>query len=127
MNARSFLVVLLVSFLVTMIGVIFFFEPIASGDETRLALSSAAGLIYITFCAVIYGWSFKETGNSYKAAAIVVTPQVALIVDLMLRGDRGPLTALAGTVLLTVTWVVTAFIHSKLFASKAGESTSAGS
>jgi protein-S-isoprenylcysteine O-methyltransferase Ste14 len=113
----SLLVVFFVSLVLTMLGVFLFFKPIADSETNLLALPPAVGLIYILLCSVIYLWAFKEMGNSYKAALVVVLPQAALIVDLMLRGDRGPITTIAGCALLFATWVVTAFAHDRFINS----------
>ncbi|MEM9304416.1 MAG: hypothetical protein AAGE01_20060 [Pseudomonadota bacterium] len=111
MNSRSIGLVFLVAFGLTMLGVAFFFKPIADTDTARLTLPPVVGLSYVVLCTVIYVWGFRETGHAYKAAAIVVAPQAALVIDLALRGDRGPVTAAAGIALLLVTWLGAAFVH----------------
>ena len=118
MSIKEFLVVLAASLILTTVGVIFFFEPISKGDDTILELPPAVGLVYIVLCALIYYWGYRETRNCFKAATIVVIPQAVLILDLMLRGDRGPITTAAGITLLIVTWYSTAFIHQRIFVTR---------
>lgn len=112
-NYSSAVLVFFVSAIITITGVMAFFKPVAESDNTVLVLPPFVGLIYIMICSAIYIWAYKEIGNSYKAALVLVLPQAALIVDLMLRGDRGPAAALAGVALLLITWFTTAFIHKR--------------
>ena len=115
MNAKliQFIIVFIVSFVITILGVVGFFKPIASSEELRLSLPPIVALVYVFLCAAIYIWAYSEIKSSYKAGLIVALPQIALIIDLVLRGDRGPVTALAGSILLVVTWMITAFVHEK--------------
>ena len=110
---KSFFIVFFVSFLITIIGVVVFFKPIASSEELRLSLPPIIALVYVLFCVLIYIWAFKEIKSSYKAGLVVAMPQIVLIIDLVLRGDRGPMTGLSGSFLLIVTWAITAFVHDK--------------
>ena len=111
------LIVSIVSFFVTMSGVIFFFKPIATSDTSVLSLPPIVGLIYIFMCVGIYFWAHKETASYYKSALVVILPQAAFIIDLMLRGDRGLMTTAAGLLLLFITWFITAFFH-KLYSER---------
>ena len=100
---------------VTLLGVLFFFKKVAESDTSLVTAPPLLGLvIYSGFCTAIYQWAFHEMRNVYKAAIVVALPQFALIVDLTLRGERGVYTAIAGGVLLLVTWASVAFIYSKL-------------
>ena len=103
--------VTLSSLVITLLGVIFFFKPVEASDTSILSLPPYFGLAYIFLCVAIYLWAHKQLGNCYKAALVVTLPQVALIIDLMIRGDRGMTTTVAGSLLLFVTWFVTAFAH----------------
>ena len=112
-NLSAFALVLSVSSLITLAGVFLFFQPIAESDDTVLILPPAAGLIYLFLCACIYLWAFNQIRSSYKAAMVLALPQIALIIDLLLRGDRGLLTTVAGSGLLLATWLITAAVHSR--------------
>jgi len=98
-----------------LVGVLFFFKPIADGDTNRLEISPAAGLVvYVVLCVALFDWTARRLGNAFKAAFVVAGSQLILIIDLMLRGDRGLITAAAGAVLLAATWVPIAYVYSAL-------------
>lgn len=108
---NSFTLIFITSFILTMLGVFLFFKPIALEDTVRLSLPSYLGTLYILMCALIYQWAYGQLSSSFKAAWVVTLPQVALIIDLVIRGERGPVTAAAGIALLIAVWFSVAFIH----------------
>ena len=92
-----------------------FFKPIADGDTGRLEVNPAAGLfIYVVLCVALFDWTARQIGSAYKAAFVVAASQFILIIDLMFRGDRGLITAVAGTVLLGVSWACVSYVYSLL-------------
>lgn len=110
------------AFVSTLVGVLFFFDPVTAGDATIVAIHPAVGLlVYVTLCVALFVWATNQVSNAYKGAFLIAAPQFVLILDLTLRGSRGVTTALAGTVLLFLTWLVVAFTYS--FLAKRFENT----
>ena len=102
---------------VMLCGVMVFFKPISEINSTIFAVAHPIGLvIYMGLSSAIFQWAFVELRSSAKAAIVVVAPQIVLIIDLSVRGERSWLTTLAGAVLLCVTWGVASFVHKKLHA-----------
>ncbi|MEM7281103.1 MAG: hypothetical protein AAF438_05705 [Pseudomonadota bacterium] len=98
-----------------LLGVLLFFNPISEGDTTLITVHPAIGLIvYVGLCIGLFQWAVTHMGNAYKAAFLLGASQMALVVDLTLRGQRGVLTGLAGCALLVATWLAVAYVYSKL-------------
>lgn len=99
-----------------MLGVMFFFRPIAEADSGSGPVPAPVigFLIYIGLCVALFDWSSRQMRSAWKGGFVVAAGQYLVVIDLMLRGERGLLTALASGALLTVTWAVTAFAYDKL-------------
>ena len=109
---------LLTSFLtmgvVTIVGVILFFRPIAEADGASPAWPAPVALaVYVGLSILLLDWAAQRLRNSFSAAFIIAMSQSILILDLLARGERGLMTAAAGIALLVVTWVGVAFVHSR--------------
>ena len=103
-----------VALLATLVGVLFFFDPVTDGDTSFISVHPALGLlVYVGLSVGLFMWSTSETRSAYKGAFIVAAPQAILIVDLTLRGSRGVLTAVAGIMLLTFTWLLVAYTYAR--------------
>jgi hypothetical protein len=101
--------------LVTVLGVLFFFLPISSGDTVAAEWPPLiAVLVYVLLSIALFDWAAIRIGSSFSAAIVIAGAQFIFIVDLLARGERGVMTALAGTGLLAITWVCVAFVHSRL-------------
>ncbi|MEN7343831.1 MAG: hypothetical protein AAAFM81_12850 [Pseudomonadota bacterium] len=115
MNSRIIQVstIFVVAVLVTLLGVFFFFKPVEVSDTSFVSVNPAvAVIVYIGLSVWMFVWAAAQTRSAYKAAFIVIAPQAILIVDLAFRGNRGFFTALAGIVLLAVTWLIVAYTYS---------------
>ncbi|MEM8984693.1 MAG: hypothetical protein AAGC71_16905 [Pseudomonadota bacterium] len=114
-KAKQLIASFLTMAILTIGGVILFFRPISEADNSvgewpaPLAMAVYAGL-----SIWLMDWAAQRTNNSYSAAFVVAGSQSILILDLAARGERGFLTAFAGIVLVAVTWVAVAFVHSRL-------------
>ncbi len=101
--------------LVTVTGVIFIFRPLAEADTASAAWPApVAILVYLVLSVLLLDWAARRTRSTYSAAFIIGSAQFIVIVDLLSRGERGVLTAAAGTALLIVSWGCVAFVHSRL-------------
>ena len=100
---------------VTIAGVLFFFRPIVESDAPSAAWPAPFALaVYAGLSIALMDWAAKRLGSAFSAAFVVAASQAILIVDLLARGERGYLTALAGIALVAVTWIGVAFVYSKL-------------
>lgn len=112
---KAILVSIVTMGLVTVAGVIFLFRPIAQGDTVSAAWPAPIAItVYLVLSVMLLDWTAQRTRNSFSAAFIIAAAQFILIVDLLARGERGLLTAVAGTALLVATWLSVAFVHSRL-------------
>lgn len=112
---KAILVSIVTMGLVTVVGVIFFFRPIAQGDTVSAAWPAPIAItVYLVLSVTLLDWTAQRTHNSFSAAFIIAAAQFILIVDLLSRGERGLLTAVAGTALLVATWLSVAFVHARL-------------
>jgi len=94
---KPILAALVTAFVANLVGVLLFFKPIADGDTVRFEINPAAGLFtYVVLCVALFDWTARQIESAYKAAFIVAGSQFILVIDLMLRGDRGLATAAAG-------------------------------
>ena len=101
--------------LVTIVGVLFFFRPLAEADEVSTAWAPPIAIsVYLVLSVLLLDWSARQTRSSFTAAFVIASAQFIFIVDLLARGERGVLTAVAGTALLAMTWTCVAFVHARL-------------
>jgi hypothetical protein len=104
--------------LVTVLGVLFFFLPISSDDTVAAQWPPLVAVsVYVLLSIALFDWAAKRIGSSFSAAFLIAGAQFIFIVDLLARGERGVMTAIAGTGLLAVTWICVAFVHSRLTAA----------
>jgi predicted Kef-type K+ transport protein len=104
----------LVGAIVTFVGVVLFFEPIASADPPSAPpLPAALGfLVYIILSVLLLDWVSREIGRPVKAALIISASQIILVsVDFVLRGERGIATGAASAVLILVTWTTMGSVY----------------
>lgn len=100
---------------VTVLGVIFLFRPIAQGDTVSAEWPAPIAIsIYLVLSVILLDWTARRIRSSFSAAFVIASAQFIFIVDLLARGERGLLTAVAGTALLAMTWLSVAFVHSRL-------------
>ena len=112
---KPFLGALVVALVANLAGVMLFFKPIADGESLRFTVNPAVGLlVYVVLCLGLFDWAAQRMGSAYRAAFVVAASQGILVLDLLMRGDRGPATAAAGVGLLAVTWFCVAFAYSFL-------------
>lgn len=101
--------------LVTFVGVAFFFRPIAAADMPSAPWPAPiAVLVYLVLSIGLFDWTARRLGNASTAAVVIGGAQFILIVDLLARGERGLITALAGTGLLIATWFSVALVYALL-------------
>lgn len=104
------------SAVVNIVGVVFFFEPIARRDPPGVALVHPAVnlLVYVGLTVALFDWTARQMRSAYKAAFVVAAAQMLLVnVDYVLSGKRGVVTAGASTVLMLVTWLSVAAVYSR--------------
>ncbi len=115
-NWKSILAAFVTSCVVTILGVKFFFGPIAEADTPSGPLLSpfVGFFIYVSLSIALFDWVARQLHNAYKAALIIAASQFILVnVDFVFRGERGLVTAAASTALLAVTWFFIAFAYSR--------------
>ena len=101
--------------IVTILGVVSFFRPLAEAGTVSPAWSPPIAIsIYLVLSVLLLDWAARRTRSSYSAAFVIASAQFIFIVDLLSRGERGVLIAAAGTALLAITWASVAFVHSRL-------------
>jgi hypothetical protein len=96
-----------VAAIVTLVGVLYFFEPIATADAVSAPpVPPALGfLVYILLSVLLLDWVNRQVGAPVKAALIIAASQIILVsVDFVLRGERGIATGAASAALILVTW-----------------------
>lgn len=98
---------------VTLVGVVAFFRPIAESDVVQgpPVPAPVAFAVYVGLCVALYEWLTRTMQRPVHAAFAMAAIQFALVVDLTLRGERGVRTALASAVLLGVTWAAAALVR----------------
>ena len=100
-----------------LLGVIFFYGPIAAGDSpTGPLVPDAVGFFISIVCYIaFFVWVAEELGHGLKAAWIIAGAQFLLVnVDNVLAGKRGLSTAAASTVLLLVSWTAVGLVYQRL-------------
>ncbi len=114
-NWKSIIAAFATSCVVTLVGVQYFFRPIAVSDAPAGPMfSPAVGFfIYVAISIVLFDWVARQLCSAYKAAFIIAASQFILVnVDFVIRGERGLATAAASTILLAATWISVAFAYS---------------
>jgi len=101
--------------LVTMLGVLFIFRPVAEVDTISPPWPpSIAITVYLVLSVFLLEWAGRRMRSSYSAAFVIAAAQSIFIVDLLSRGERGLMTAAAGIAILSISWASVAFVHSRL-------------
>lgn len=105
----------LVAVAVNFFGVVFFFRPIAEADSVGGALPPPAigFLVYVLLSVLVLDWAIQRFGQPVKVALVIALSQIILVIDLVLRGERGLATGAAGSVLILVTWITMGFAYSR--------------
>lgn len=109
---------------VNFVGVVYFFEPITTGDSAGgPILPSALGfLIYVLLSVVLLDWASQRSGHPLRSGLVIAFSQIILVVDLTLRGERGLATGAAGAVLILITWTVMGVVYGKILPKAVGSS-----
>lgn len=101
--------------LVTMLGVLFVFRPVAAADTISSPWPPLVAIaVYLVLSVSLLEWSARRMRSSYSAAFAIAAAQSIFIVDLLSRGERGLMTAGAGIAVLSISWASVAFVHSRL-------------
>ena len=109
---KQLLGALIAAVVVNLVGVPFFFEPIAVSETLRLSVHPLVGLtLYVVLSIALFDWAARQMNSPFKAAFVVAAAQLILIADFLLSGRRGPKTFAAGAVLIIVTWVCVSFVY----------------
>ena len=99
---------------VTLVGVIFFFRPIEQADTAvgPLVHPAIGVIIYLALSVGLFDWVARQLRSAYKAAFIIAASQFILVnIDFVFRGERGPMTAGASTILMMATWAAAAYAY----------------
>jgi len=106
----------LVAMAANFFGVVFFFRPIAEGDAgVGLVPPPAIGfLIYVLLSVFVLDWAVQRFGQPFRVGLVIAASQIILVVDLVLRGERGFATGAAGAILILVTWTAMGFAYRKV-------------
>ena len=116
---KALLASLLTMGLVTVVGVVFVFRPLSEGDAVASPWPApVAILVYLCLYVLLLDWAAQRMQSSYAAAGVIAAAQLIFIVDLLARGERGVMTALAGSLLVLATWACVAFVHARLTRSE---------
>jgi len=100
---------------VTMLGVLFIFRPVAESDTISSPWPpSIAIAVYLVLSVFLLDWAARRMVSSYSAAFVIAAAQSIFIVDLLSRGERGLMTAAAGIAIVAISWASVAFVHSRL-------------
>lgn len=68
--------------------------------------------IYVTLAVLLFDWTARRMSDPWPAAFVLGAGQFILVnVDMVLRGDRAVMTAVASTLLLVVTWASLALVY----------------
>jgi len=105
-----------------LVGVLFFFGPIAAADAPGdpLVPRVVGFLVSTALYVALFIWVSREMGTPLKAAMVVALSQLLLVdVDYLLSGERGLAAAGASAILLLVSWGATGWVYGKLDRSTA--------
>jgi hypothetical protein len=113
----------IITFTVTTIGcVLIFFKPLSENDTLGQPWPAAVAIAIYVFASVfLHDWLSRAASSSYKAAFALACAQAILIVDLLARGERGVITAVAGIAMLIITWGALAAMHAWMTRSQFAE------
>ncbi len=117
---KPILAAFIVASVVSLAGVIFFFEPIARADkpEGPIVPPAIGFFVYVALSIALFDWAARQMQNAYKAAFLIAASQFILVnVDFVLAGKRGLMTAAASTLLIAITWASIAAAY-RFFAPK---------
>ena len=116
MNKLLVIVAGILTFTVTTVGCVFlFFKPLSDGDTLGQPWPAGVAVpIYMIASVLLHDWLSRVTSSSYRAALALGCAQAILIVDLLARGERGAVTAIAGIAMLLTTWGALAIVHARL-------------
>lgn len=105
----------LVAVAVNFFGVVFFFRPIAEADSVGgwLPPPTIGFLVYVLLSVLVLDWAIRRFGKPIKVGLVIALSQIIMIIDLVLRGDRGVATGAAGALLVLVTWTAMGFAYGK--------------
>ena len=108
--------------MVNFFGVVLFFRPIAEADSIGATLPPPAVgfLVYVLLSVFVLDWAVQRFGQPVRVGLLIALSQIILIVDLVLRGERGLATGAAGSVLTLVTWTAMGFAYGKIFPHRSG-------
>jgi hypothetical protein len=113
---KSAVAAFLTASIITFVGIVFFFAPIADSDPVPAAAPVPAPVgffIYVALAVALYDWLANQMNSAAKAAFGLAAAQFVLVIDFTLRGERGLVTLVASGILLAVTWSCVAFVYSK--------------
>ena len=100
---------------ITIAGVVFVFRPLAEADTPSAAWPPLIAItVYLVLSVLLLDWAAARLRSSYSAAFLIAAAQFIFILDLLARGERGLMTAVAGTALVAVTWTGVAFVHARM-------------
>lgn len=91
-----------------LVGVLYFFQPIAAADSPGEPLVPAAVnlLVYVVLSVLLLDWVNQKVGDPIRAGLVIAFSQIILVsVDFVLRGDRGLATGGASAILILITWL----------------------
>lgn len=116
MNWKAVTAAFVAMCVVTLIGVLFWFQPIQQADAGAAVLVSPALnlAIYALLSVLLFDWAARRMKSAYAAAFLIGAAQYILVIDLTLRGARGVATAGASAVLIIATWLSVAYVYSQL-------------
>ena len=92
---------------VTVVGVVFVFDPVVAteGPVTAPVPAPVALLVYLVLSVALFDWLERRTGSLLLAAAAPAAGQIILVdVDFYLRGERGLAVVLVSALLILATW-----------------------
>ena len=105
------------SAVVNLLGVIYFFRPIAENDVAPDPLvPPAIGLmIYVLLSVLLLDRVSRYMSSALRAGLTIAASQIILVsIDFVLRGERGIATGGASATLILVTWIVMAMVYDKV-------------
>lgn len=109
-----------VACIVSLFGVMLFFDPIARADkpEGPIVPPAIGFFIYVALSIALFDWAARQMQSAFKAAFLIAASQFILVnVDFVLAGKRGLMTGAASTLLIAITWASIAFAY-RIFARK---------
>jgi hypothetical protein len=99
---------------VYLLGVFFFFRPIAEADSVAGPFLSEPVAFVMMICLYIgfFAWVVEQMESPVKAGLVIALAQILLVnVDYVLTGRRGLVTAAASIVLLLVAWTLVGRVY----------------